>query len=278
MNDLHEYLDYRDYLKDFLAELRNQKSWCSYRWAAKQLEMDPGLLIRILQKKRHLSLGKSIVAIKFLSLSPNDAKYFEALILFNKAKTDSEIQKTYDYLSQLKSLDLPRVGHGQLRFYDKWYFNALRSLLSVVSFNGKNYSALAKLIHPEISVGEIKEGIKLLQKVGLIKKNDNGYYEATDSFVSGGGDWKMIAVRQFQRQAMELSIRSLEQDEPEVRDISSLTLSIPIDALPYIKESLAEYRRKILSQVADMENPEVVYQLNLQLIPLSKPLSQKSRR
>jgi uncharacterized protein (TIGR02147 family) len=63
----------------------------------------------------------------------------------------------------------------------------------------------------------------------------------------------------------------LLNDPPEIRDISSLTISIPEETLGEIREMIAEFRKTILRRVMEItQKPDTVYQLNLQLIPVAR--------
>ena len=49
-----DYLDYRDFLKDFYEKKKSEFSLFSYRVMAQQVGMDASYLFRVLQKDLHL--------------------------------------------------------------------------------------------------------------------------------------------------------------------------------------------------------------------------------
>jgi uncharacterized protein (TIGR02147 family) len=191
------------------------------------------------------------------------------LVRFNKAKTGGETSLYFDKLMELKDLSIPSVKPDQDRFYHKWYYSVVRILLEIFPFDG-DYKKFGQLLTPAISEAEVRESIDLLLELCLISKDDGGNLKPTERFISGGGNWRMLAVRHFQQQTIQLSERSLINDPPELRDISSVTVSLPKNTLPEFKAMIAEFRKTVLRKVMENETtPDMVYQLNVQLIPVA---------
>lgn len=269
MNTLFDSLDYRYYLKNHFDKMREEKSWYSYRLIAQKLKIDPGQLVKILQGQRHISERLIPVFSKFLGLEGREEEYFICLVRFNKAKTSSETSLYFEKLMEIKDLVLPEVEPDQDRFYHKWYHSVIRVLFAFYKFDG-DYQKLGSFLSPSISACEAQESIELLLDLGFLKKDENGEISLTDKFITGGGNWRMLAVRHFQQQTIKLSERSLLKDPPDIRDISSLTISIPKKALEEFREMAAEFRKTVLRRVMEIpEEPDRVYQLNLQLIPVA---------
>jgi uncharacterized protein (TIGR02147 family) len=68
---------------------------------------------------------------------------------------------------------------------------------------------------------------------------------------------------------MELAQEALYSVPKTHRDISTLTLSISKQGLQRMKEKIKEFRRELLEIAKADEHADRVYQLNLQLFPLS---------
>lgn len=269
MKKLFESLDYRSFLKEHFDEIRKEKSWFSYRLIAQKLKIDAGQLVKILQGQRHISERVLPDFISFLGLEQREAEYFTCLVRFNKAKTGGDTSLYFDKLMELKDLSIPSLKPNQDRFYHKWYYSVVRILLEIFPFDG-DYKKFGQLLTPAISEAEVRESIELLLELGLISKNNDGILKMTEKFISGGGNWRMLAVRHFQQQTIQLSEQSLINDPPELRDISSVTISLPKNTLPEFKAMIAEFRKNVLRKVIENEaEPEMIYQLNVQLIPVA---------
>jgi uncharacterized protein (TIGR02147 family) len=268
VQSLFEALDYRQFLQEHFDALRKKRPNYSIRWIASKVGVDPGQLVKILKKQRHLSERLLPVFAQFIGLNEQETEYFYCLVRLNKAKTTADTQYHYERLTQLKEFALPQVKPNQDRFYDEWYHSVIRVLLAMAPFTG-DYEALATMVHPAISVEQAKDSVTLLQKLGFIKKDKQGEYHVTDTFITGGGNWRMYAVRKFQQQTIRLSEGSLLNDPPEARDVSSLTISLSAQELSEYKEMIADFRKKILQKCMDSTgDANKVYQLNMQLIPV----------
>ena len=269
MTTLFDSLDYRHFLKQYFDSIRKEKPWFSYRLIAQKLKIDAGQLVKILQTQRHISERLIPVFASFLELDDREKEYFTCLIRFNKAKSGSETRLYFEKLMEIKDLILPKVEPNQDKFYRKWYHSVIRVLLAFYKFNG-NFKKLGNQLTPRISAHEAQESVELLSELGFIEKEPDGNYTITDRFITGGGNWRMLAVRHFQQQTIQLSERSLLNDPLSLRDISSLTISIPEDTFEEFREMLAEFRKTVLRRVMEIsQEPDRVYQLNLQLIPVA---------
>jgi uncharacterized protein (TIGR02147 family) len=269
MTSLFDYLDYRHFLKQHFDAQRKDRPWFSYRLIAQKIKMDAGQLVKILQGQRHISERLIPVFSKFLKLKEREKEYFTCLVRFNKAKTGSETKLYFEKLMEIKDLILPRVEPDQDKFYQKWYHSVIRVLFAFYKFDG-NFKKLGSLLSPAISAREAQASVALLLELGFIEKGPDGFLSISERFITGGGNWRMLAVRHFQQQTIQLSERSLLNDPPTMRDISSLTVSIPEETLGELREMLAEFRKSVLRRVMEIsEEPNRVYQLNLQLIPVA---------
>lgn len=278
MNSLFESLDYRHFLKQQFDQLRDSRSWCSYRMIARMLKIDAGQMVKILQGQRHISERLIPVFADYLGLKKREKEYFTCLVRFNKAKSGSETKLYFDKLMEIKELILPRVSPDQNRFYQKWYYSVVRVLCAFYKFDG-DFKKLGALLSPAITEHQARDAVESLLELGFINRDENGQYTLSDQFVTGGGGWRMLSVRHFQQQTIQLSERSLINDPPEVRDISSLTISIPEYMINELRDMAAEFRKSVLQRLmAKDAEPDRVYQLNIQLIPVTKAVETETGR
>ncbi len=95
-------------------------------------------------------------------------------------------------------------------------------------------------------------------------------YILTDSAITTGNSWRALAIKDYQVETIELSKQSLDRHEKEVRDISTVTMNISETEFLKIKEMLQQFRSSVINYVNEAENPDRIYQLNMQMIPLCK--------
>ena len=266
--NVFDYFDYRKYLKDYYETRKKENFFFSYRYVGNKVDLDPGYLVKVLQGKHHIAQKTISKVVKLCGLNEKEAEYFENLVYFGKAKTEKQIKLYFEKLLSLKGAKSKKTEPHQYEYYQKWYYSAIRSLIGCVGFRG-NYKELAEKLSPKISVKEAKSAIKLLKDLKFIKKKVDGSYALTDSLITTGDEWRSIAIRQFQRETIHLAEESLNRHPKEVRDISTVTMGINLEDLEEIRELAKEFRSSVMKFAEKSRDPDSVFQLNIQLIPLT---------
>lgn len=277
MITIFDYTDYSAYLRDFYEERRKKVAFFSYRFFGLKIGVDPGNLVKIMQGKRHLSATGIQSFITYAKLSGREAKYFETLVKFKKAKREKDNQILFEKLMAIQRIDPYRLEPMQYEFYREWYYTVILALVSSIDFRG-DYKELAERVRPPITVKQAQEGVNLLLKLNMIRKDSTGKFIPTNTILTTGESWKSIAIRLFQRQVIQLALDSFERIPPAERDISTATIAIGGDEIDEIKRVTGEYRRAVLQIASASEKPDRVYQLNIQLFPLSSEVKAVEER
>lgn len=263
-----DYLDYHQYLRDYYEARKHDEPFMSYRFFGEKTGIDPGYLYKVLQGKLELARKSIPVVCKYIGLNDREAEYFELLVRYSKAKTPLETKLSFESLLALRTSRAKRINPIQYAFYQKWYHAAIHALLSVYPFQD-DFKELANQLSPKISVVQARESLQLLKQIGLIRLSKNGYWEPVEMQVTTGEKWESIAIQENQKQSIQLSMDALDNCSKELRDISTLTVALSIRDLPEIRERIAQLRHAILN--LDNENePDTVFQINFQVIPVSK--------
>jgi uncharacterized protein (TIGR02147 family) len=239
---------------------------------AGKLGMDHSLFIKVLLSKRHITAAAIPHIVKLCGLTGRHEKYFEAMVYFNKAKSDAQSKPFLERMMAQRSLSTKKVDAHQYEYYQKWYYSAVRSLMDTGDFSD-DYQAIAVRLNPAITPAEARQAVKLLSSLGFIRRDEKGFWRVTDAHVTTGEKWRSLAVKSYQKETIALSAGSLERDPPETRDIASLTVSVDKECFDDIREMVRQTRAMIVKRVDEIgQQPrDRVYQLNIQLIPLSVP-------
>lgn len=269
MVSIFDYLDYRKFLKDYYWERKKADPRFSHRYIARVLEFDSGYFAKIIKGERHISLRFVPKFIKLCKLSQKEADYFEALVLFCKAKTHDEKSRHFENLMSFKVSDKSILTAEQYKLFENWYYLAIREILAFYKFSG-DYTELARIVVPTIKPSEAKKAIKTLKKLKLIRKNDNGVYERVAPVWSTGEEVKSVALVNLHKAMMDLAKESFDRFKGNERDMSTLTLSISEEEYKLISRELSRLREKLLDAASKCRNPDRVYQCNFSAFPVSK--------
>ena len=135
---------------------------------------------------------------------------------------------------------------------------------------GDDFRAIARALSPAIRPDQAKKAIEILKKLRFIQKNARGYYKAVNKIISTGDEVASINVKNFQKEMMQLAKEALDRHDASKRNISTVSFSIAGKDFAQIQDELVSCRKRILSIVENSEQEDRLYQLNLQLFPLSK--------
>lgn len=274
MLNIFDYLDYREYLRDYYKDAKINRSFFSYRFIGSRVGMDSSYVIKVLQGNLHIALKKINNFIKLLDLDLAEAEFFETLVHFGRAKTERQRKLYFDKLFSISSVKARRLEPRQYEFFQKWYYSAVWSIINCSPFNG-DYRSLAEKCAPAITVWDAKRAVRLLLGLGLIAKEADGIYHTTDLNLTTGQKWYSRAIESHQREFIRLADEAVDRFAKEARDISTVTMSIDEKSLPEIREHIRQFRSSLIKMVNNYVGRGRIYQINVQLFPLSEDLEKK---
>lgn len=266
---LYEHTDYRAWLKQRAEELKARKPFFSYRYIATRLDLNAGLIARILNGQAHLSLKHVGAAVKLFELAGPEAEFFEELVRFGRAKVQKDWEHHFARMQAIRGETFRTVGDAQIDYYSAWQHNALRTLLSIIDFKGGNFRRLGAQLVPPLSADDTRRSVELLLELGLVHKGTDGLIEVPDRFVSTGDKWKASLIARFQREMIRLSADALDTVPGQLRDVSTLTIPFSKAMLDVARDRIREFRQEMLAMARDLQVEDSVYQLNIQFFPLA---------
>ncbi len=268
MPSVFAYHDYRAYLKDAIAELRAGSPLWTYRQVGAKVGMDPSQVLKIAQGQLHLSDKKVEDFVRFCKLVGTEAEYFRLLVLFNKARSPGQAKLYFEQMLALAGVPALEVTRDQYAFFAEWYHTAIWCSLAVFGCTD-NYKALGAFLSPSVSASAAEESLHLLERLGLAARDPQGRWRSTERHLTTGKDWRSLAVSAYQREMGRLGMEALERFPKEERDYSTLTLNVGPGGLEELRVATEEYRRTLARLSNQCENGDRVYQLNVQLFPLT---------
>lgn len=273
MVDPFEYLNYRKLLKDLYEERKEQQSFFSYRYIAQKVGFSSaGFFTNIIQGKRNISPEYIFKFAEVFKLKKAETEYFELLVNFDQAKDHSRKRFYFEKILANKKSKIKVTDAQQYEFYSAWYYTAIRELIDIYQFKG-DYDELAKRVSPPIKATDAKKAVQLLEVAGLIKKNDDGVYEQTDTFITTGYEAKSVAITNFLMNMADLAKEAVDRYPREKRDMSTLTFTVSEEGYQTIHERLKSFRRELLEIVREdktKKRQDRVYHINFHVFPLTR--------
>jgi len=274
--NIFHYLDCVKYLRDYYEERHGVDRWFSYRYIQNKTGIDPGYLYKVFQGSKPLPMKKVGLLAEVLRLNKRESEYFKLLVFYTKAKSNDEIRRYFEKMLSYSEVSARKVETREYEYYTKWYYAAIRQILSYYPFNG-DYAALAKMTVPEISVTQVKKAIGLLRSCGFIKKTPEGTFQVTDRFLTTGEQWQKIAIRRFQQDTIMLAHSALDTVDKALRDISTVTMTLSDEGFKEAAERIRQFRHDMMELANRQEKPNGAYHINIQMIPIGRRREEAGR-
>ncbi len=261
--------DYRDFLKAYYERRKSEMPLYSYRMMGDKLGLDSSYLYRVLQKKQHLPAHALPVAKDMLEMSGREAEYFDLLYSAAVSKDKGKKEMLTAKAQALRDVERHSLQEAELKVLENWWIPAVRAYLEL---NGgvANLKQIANDICPPITEEQAAEAIETLKSVGLLKKMASGKLALTDAHLTVGGPEKAQAVRNFQKQILNLGCKALDEISVDERNISTLTISVDQSGFEDVQEMLKEFRRLVQKRVDTVKYPDRVMQMSMAFYPVAK--------
>ncbi|SHH48246.1 TIGR02147 family protein [Fibrobacter sp. UWCM] len=211
--------------------------------------------------------------VEVLGLNKKEARYFETLVNLDQAKTATERNAFFEELLKQHPDSHRILNEDAYEYYNHWYNSVLFTALEVVDVSD-DLEPVQKLIFPKVSVGTLKRSLELLERLGFVRKNEDGFWKSCRESVSSGAYNNSDLVRQYQLQCFELSKQALLANNENPSDMGTFTFSVSDDAFKAIAKEIQGLKarvRKIIAQ--DRKKATGVHQLNIHLFTNLKKVS-----
>ncbi|EKD41463.1 MAG: hypothetical protein ACD_73C00714G0003 [uncultured bacterium] len=265
-----DYIQYRRFLKDWFDHAKAFRGFSLRKFSEKAGFTSPNFLKMVMDGDRNLTEASLKKFVQALELNQQEQFFFINLVFFNQAKTHQKKDFFYKKLFQSpKFSQIKPIQKNQYEYYSAWYHPVVRELL-ISAARDVPLEQLARRLNPPITSKQIIKSVELLQKMGFIKKNQNGQWEQSTACVTTGDEPSEVTMINYHRNVLDIAKELISTTAQEKRDISALTLGISIKKFPEIKRKIQEFRKEILKMVSEDTEPDQVVLLTLQLLPVTQ--------
>lgn len=270
-----QYTDYRKFLLDILPLSGNKEEKKSYRSICNAVGIkSTGHFTLLLQGKANISIPLALKFAQFLKLKKRENEYFQTLVLFNQAKNHADKREYFVKMMSFKESSIHLVSADQYKYYDKWYHAVIRALLEVIPVKD-DFSVIAKMVDPPVSVEEVRKSINLMVNLQLVKKDDAENYRPTKAIIDSGPAIGSLAVTNYANNILDLGKQAFDRFPLDERIFSWATLGISQKGYDQVVQELREFRRKVYEITKNDDQTNRIYQVNIQVFPVSKRYDEK---
>jgi uncharacterized protein (TIGR02147 family) len=279
MKEIYKYIDFRKYLADFYQEKKQTTRHFSYRYFAQRAGIkSPVFLKQVIDGERNLTREMVEKFILALNLNKKESLFFKNLVLFNQAKSASEKQESYSImLSMMNYVQERQLSRNHCTYFNKWYNSVIRELVCLYDFKD-DFDLIASTVKPPITADEAKKAVLLLLRLKLIVRKSDGTYRQRDMAITSNDDMVALARRSFNSEMLLLARDANQTLSQTERNVSGITMGISKACYEVLLQEMAAFKERVKTIVYNDENSTRVYQLGIQLFPLSEEISPPGKK
>lgn len=262
--NIYQFSNYREFLKQELADRINENPKYSLRALAKKFEMGPSTLSEVLSGRTNLSSTSARRIAGKLKLKSKESSYFLELVELETAKDPEAKSHIMERMRILHPNKRPTqdLSIEHFKQMSEWFHSVILELPNVPSFEF-NVANVARAVG--ISKPQAELAIGRLLKLGLLEEIDGRITRINNDYRLQS-EVKSAAMRKYYRQMLSQIADSLEKQTPQERLSGYLNLAIDERALPQIDQAIDRLFQDIKNIASQYQEPTTVYHLSLHFI------------
>jgi len=249
-------VDSTEWLRLELTKRRAKNPAFSLRSFARLLDVQPGRLSEYMARKRPFTERQVSKFADKLAIHPKEIAHLTGL---RSARSNRSPNMKPSH--NIESID---QAHFEIISQPTHYH-----VLSTMELDG--YDGSPKWLSSRLGadVGQIRSCLERLQTVGLVRSEKSGQWSLCTGSTMTTTDVPSAALRASHRASIEHAMVSLDEIAIDLRDITSITMAIDPKRLKIAKAMIKRFRSQLASKLEVGDRSEV-YELNIQLVPVSK--------
>ncbi len=270
--DVHTYLDYRRYLREWFDWKKSDNPRYSHRLFARRAgQRSPSLLLLVMEGKRNLTPQTTEAFAGAISMSEAEARFFRLLVRLDQATTSSEREESLEAILATKRFrEARRLDDAGVRYFSKWWFPAVHELAHRADFRA-DPEWVAGRIQPPIAAADAQEALEALVELGLLEPDPNGVPRPTNRSVVTPHEVADVAFNAYHAGMFARATEAIGRFAPEERHLLGVTVAVPEGHVSEVKRRLNEVQRDLMS-LCERDPRERVYQLSIAFFPLSSSI------
>lgn len=268
--DVHGYLDYRAFLRDWFTEEKQRRRGFSHRGFVRRVgASSPSLMQNVMAGRRRLSEGMAVRVARAMGLDASATSFFLSLVRLEHCRNDGERSKLWRKVCAERRFRAARpIDAALLDVFARWHHLAIYELARTAGFR-PDPDWIARTLRPKIPRTLARQALRTLLKIGLLVERGETMVP-TNASLSTPHEAEGYAALEHHHQALERAAAALQHASDEKRCFHTVTAAVPESALPELRSALEAFALELLERCDGAAGPrERVVQCVLALYPLS---------
>ncbi|MEM7678765.1 MAG: TIGR02147 family protein, partial [Myxococcota bacterium] len=200
-----DFDDYREYLRAMIKFLKATQPNFSYRYFSKTAGFSsPNFLKLVAEGQRNLSERSITKFARGLGLQTHEQELFGDLVRLDQARSDREKNQAYQRFRRRSREKHPRARLEDVYFrvQSLWYTQPIRELTQSADFQ-EDSAWIGRRLSPTIRPAEAQRAIEMMLEVGLLRRDESGRLNPSESPLDTGVHVRALADRNCQRAMLD---------------------------------------------------------------------------
>ncbi|MEN9825305.1 MAG: hypothetical protein RI953_1050 [Pseudomonadota bacterium] len=272
-----DFMDYKVYFRAVYDAAKKEKPGYTYILFTEELGLGKSNLMNlIVNGQRKMSRKNAQIVVGSLGLVLERRRYFLKLIELDNRRNMKKREEVLEKIIEIRGESIEdEHTRRQLDFYSHWLHGIVFEMVAIDNLKHTSESMTQRLV-PHASVDEVQASLDLLEKLGLVSRDvESGDYRKNQDHFIMDDKIQHLGPLAFHNKMIELARDALVRIPAEERDVSSMTLAVPREAVGKLKAVVERFQEEILSMASEFESHDEVYQINIQLFPLTAKQKRK---
>jgi uncharacterized protein (TIGR02147 family) len=279
-NDIFQYSNYRDFLRDYYKATKKNLAGFSYETLAGRAGFSsPSFLKLVIDGKRSLTKESVVKLCRALKFNKASADYFENLVFFNQAKAIEEKLLFLKKMDQHRKRNNPdRIRPAEYKYLEKWYLPVIREMVDLPGFK-ENPENIKQALSFPVKPKDITDALHFLITSGYLSRDGQGkLVKQTPTLATGevGAEEILSAiVRQYHLTMVRLAEKAVSEMPISERSVTNTTLALSQKSYEIALKRMEQARMELLELAKSDAQTDRIYQLNINMFPITKPATKQ---
>jgi uncharacterized protein (TIGR02147 family) len=265
------YHDYRRFLKDWFAYLRETDRNFSIRSLSVKAKLGSGYISMILAGERNLTFKILSRISPYLKLNRSENSFLEHLVQLAASEESTDKVIALNRMTRFSSYQKQNPGEAEfIAYMSNWYYVAIREMASLPDFQLDPLWIQGRL-GQSVSLENIKTALEFLVRHGYIRAARDGSTLAPKEPLDCQGDVYRTALTRYHQQMLAIASESLESVPDNERDLDGCTFALDQARFVEAKKIINEAMERIVALEKSPGLPaDQIYHLEFALFPLTR--------
>jgi hypothetical protein, TIGR02147 len=269
------YSDYREFLREYYLSQKNSIPKLTFRlFAQKAGFSSPSFQKLVMDGKKNLTMESILKISTALRLNRKAKEYFKVLVFFNQGKTVEDKKHFLKKIDSFRKKNKPeKIQPKEYDYLQDWYHCVIREMVDFPDFR-EDVAYIHKKLFYAIKPEAIRKSIDFLVETGFLIRDEKGKLIKKDKTLATGDihDQEILGTiaRNHHLSMIDLARSAVSNLSKEQRSVSNTTLGLSASAYAAVLKRIEQLRLEILEIAGADRTADQVFQLNVNLFPLTK--------